>query len=106
MAISPVQIISAIGLDYHDQDMNCQISPVQWPDSDDTNMNTSDKCEVENSGLCIDLSMCMVQTNFTFTRFLFSLKLPAGAMALLKFTTNSESISTNYPELLKRPPKA
>jgi len=104
LAINPIQITMAIDFDPPDQNMNCQISPALSLGSFDTNMD--DSCGVEKNGHCIDLSVCAAHTNFTSLRSSIPLLLSPAVVTLLRFTRNNESMSTNYPGLLKRPPKA
>ena len=104
VAISPVQITMAVDFDPPGQNMDCQILPLQSADWADTNMD--DSCALEKSGHCIDLSVCAAHTSFTSLRSSISLLLSPAAVTLLRFTNNNESMSTNYPGLLKRPPKA
>ena len=103
MSISPVQITIAADFDHHDTEMNCQISSVPSPDP--TYMNIDDNCGIENSSHCVDLSVCAAQTNFISLRSSSPLIISASAVTRLKITTDNQSISTNYPELLRRPPK-
>jgi hypothetical protein len=103
MAISPVQITIATDFDQHGTEMNCQISSVSSPAP--AYMNIDDNCGIENSSHCVDLSVCAAQTNFISLRSSGPLIFSPGVATLLKFTTDNQSISTNYPELLRRPPK-
>jgi len=100
IAISPVQITIATDFDQHSTDMNCQISSLPSP-----NMNIDDNCGVEDSGHCLNLSVCAAQINFISLRSSSPLIFSPGAVTQLKFTADNQSISTNYPELLRRPPK-
>lgn len=105
IAISPVQIAMAIDFDAPGQTVYCQVAAVQSFDwSGD--MKRDAACVTENSDHCGDISVCVAQTSFTSLRSSISLLLPPVNATRLKFITNNASMSTNYPGLLKRPPKA
>ncbi len=103
VAISPVQITMAVDFDPPGQNVDCQILPVQSADWADANME--DSCGLDKSDHCIDTSVCAAHTNFTSLRSSISLLVSPDAVTLLRFTSNNEAMSTNYPGLLKRPPK-
>jgi len=102
MTISPVQITMAIDLDQHNQAMNCQISQVQLTSI--TFNNTSDDCTSDYNGHCVDLSVCVAQYNFSLYSS-NSFLLMSRAATHTKFMPDKDSVSTQYPELIKRPPK-
>jgi hypothetical protein len=102
MTISPVQITMAIDIDQHNQAMNCQISPAQLT-STSVN-NTSDDCPSDYSGNCVDVSVCVAQYNFSLYSS-NSFLLITRAATHTKFMPDNDSVSSHYPELLKRPPK-
>jgi hypothetical protein len=102
MTISPVQITMAIDLDQHNQAMKCQISQAQLANT--TVGNTSEGCTSDYNGHCVDLSVCVAQYNlssYSSSSFL----LITRAVTHTKFIPDNDSVSTHYPELLKRPPK-
>ena len=103
LAISPAQITMAIDLDQPDQNMIWQFSPALSQGSIDTNMD--DSCTLENSGHCFDISVCASHSDLTSMRPSTSLLLSPAVITLLSFTGYNESMPTNYPGLLKRPPK-
>ena len=102
MTISPVQITMAIDLDQSNQAMNCQISQAELSG---TGVNSlSGDCTSDYSRHCVDLSVCGAQYNFTsYSSNLFLLM--SRAATLTKFMPDNDSVSTHYPELVKRPPK-
>ena len=102
MAISPVQITIATDFNQHGAEMNCQVSSVPSPAFAYMDMNHN--CGIENNSRCVDLSMCAAQTNFVSLRSSSPPIFAPGVATLLKFKADNQSISTIYPELLRRPP--
>ena len=103
MAIGPVQITMAIDLDQHNQAMNCQMSQAQQVGI--TVNNTDENCTSDYSGHCVDLSVCVVQYNFSSFYSANSFLLMSRAVTHTKFIPDNDAVSSRYPELLKRPPK-
>lgn len=103
MTISPVQITMAIDLDQHDQSMKCQISQAQLTSTATNNLNAD--CNSNYNGHCVDLSVCVGQYNFSSWYSSSSFLLMSRAATHTKFLPDNDSVSTHYPELVKRPPK-
>jgi hypothetical protein len=103
MTISPVQITMAIDLDQHNQAMKCQISQARLANTAVNNLNAD--CSSDYSGHCVDLSVCVAQYNFTSQYSLNSFLLMSRAVTHTKYMPDDDSVSTHYPDLLKRPPK-
>jgi len=104
MAISPVQITMATDLDQHTQAMNCQISQAQFHNT--AVSQTSGDCTSDHSEHCVNLSVCGAQFNFSSLYSSNSFLLMTRAVTHSKFVPDNDAISTHYPELFKRPPKA
>ena len=103
MAISPVQITMAIDFGHNNLVKNCQISKARTADFMERIMDEG--CKSDQKNHCVDLSVCVTQHNFSSMKSSNSFLLLTRAVIHKKFIADSDAVSTQYPELLRRPPK-
>ncbi len=103
MAIAPIQITMAIDFDQSEQATTCQNSPSRIPETG--GKKTGGECAPEYSVNCVDFSVCGVQTSLSSFYSLNSFLLVARTETHQKIIADSGAVSTQYPEILRRPPK-
>ena len=103
IAISPVQITMAIDFDQHSQATTCQMSQEQPAEIMVKIMGEACKSDQDNH--CVDLSVCSVQYNVSSLYSSGLFQLTARTVIHKKFIAERDAVSTQYPELLKRPPR-
>ena len=103
LIINPVQITIASDFDQHSGTMNCQVSQERVPGA--TVKIPGDGCKPDNQEHCSDISVCVMHNNLSAFYSNNSFLLVPRAFAQKKFVPENETVSTQYPDLLKRPPK-
>lgn len=104
MAISPVQVTMAVDFDQSSHGSNCQ--SMMSDSIDSIVMNMDEECAMEHEEHCHDHPGCVGQFNSSTLQAPNALQLAVRASTLVKFLIDNEAVSTIYPPLLKRPPKA
>ena len=63
-------------------------------------------CPMDHNEACCDLGECVMQCNFTPLQARYSISLAAAIVSVQKSTYDNTAITSYYPDLIKRPPKA
>ena len=102
VAISPVRLTMAIDLDQSGHGSNCQESML----GSNVSMDMNEDCLMEHEEHCHDHPACVGHLNTSAEQSLNSLHFASRTLIHVKFLSDTESVQTVYPSLLKRPPKA
>lgn len=104
MAIGPVQVSMAVESGQGSQPMNCQSSMAQHTDIMGKIMD-GNNCPSDQESHCMVLPVCSTAYNFFPLQTSDSVLFIARSAIHKKFIAGSDSISSYYPDLLKRPPR-
>lgn len=101
MVINPVQVTMAADTDQNSQGVNCQMSFIPMSDTSPGN-----HCPMLHDEKCQQHTGCVVQLTVTALPLLHSLLLTQRPISSLKFIIEKDAFNTQYPSLLKRPPRS
>jgi len=101
MAISPVQVTMASDIDQNSQGINCQMSLMQMSD---TLLN--DNCPMQHDEECQQHPGCVAQFTVGALPQLNTLHSVLRDIAQIKLIPEIDIFVSQYPSLLKRPPKS
>jgi len=101
LVISPLQLTMADDFDAESHSDKCDMHTMHGSD-----IKQSDQCAMEHNEHCQDHPGCVAHFQSTSLVTSTSFLLYRTNVLLIKFATDEEKISTLYPSLPERPPKA